>query len=219
MGGFLFKKGLENCVKGKEMHLKLILNRITILGEEKMKKITPMLVVLFMFLIAACGSPAPATTQEPAQPAATNTSEPTEAPAATEAPTQSVATEAPAQGATEGVPVSGSGTQVDVTLADNTIDASMTSFQVGVPYTFVITNAGEHAHNFNINPPVSVAGSLEQALDSALLAVPQQQLAPGQTATVEFTFPDTAAGQLLEFSCLIRRHYDDGMLVPITVTQ
>jgi uncharacterized cupredoxin-like copper-binding protein len=108
---------------------------------------------------------------------------------------------------------------VDITLADNTIDTSMTSFQVGVPYTFVITNTGQHAHNFNINPPVAVAGSLEQALDSALLVVPQEQLAPGQTATVEFTFPDTAAGQLLEFSCLIRRHYDDGMKVDIAVSE
>jgi uncharacterized cupredoxin-like copper-binding protein len=36
---------------------------------------------------------------------------------------------------------------------------------------------------------------------------------------VEFTFPATAAGQLLEFSCLIRQHYEDGMKVDITVTQ
>lgn len=178
-----------------------------------MKQITPLLItMLIMFLAAACSSPAPAVTQEPAQPVVTEApteSVATAAPAATEAPTASGATEAPAA----------SGNQVDITLADNTIDASTTTFQVGVPYTFVITNAGRHAHNFNINPPVSVAGSLEGALNSALLAVPQEQLGPGQTATVEFTFPDTAAGQLLEFSCLIRRHYDDGMKVDITVTQ
>jgi uncharacterized cupredoxin-like copper-binding protein len=108
---------------------------------------------------------------------------------------------------------------VDVTLADNTIESSTTTFQVGVPYKFVITNNGRHAHNFNINPPVSVAGSLEEALNKALLAVPQEQLGPGQTATVEFTFPDSAAGQMLEFSCLIRRHYEDGMKVDITVTK
>ena len=162
-----------------------------------MKKITPLFIVVFvMFLVVACASATPGATQEPAQPVAT------------EAPTQAAATEEPA-----------AGNQVDITLADNTIDASMTTFQVGVPYTFVITNAGQRAHNFNINPPVSVAGSLEQALDSALLIVPQEQLSPGQTATVEFTFPDTAAGQLFEFSCLIRRHYDDGMKVDITVTQ
>jgi uncharacterized cupredoxin-like copper-binding protein len=180
------------------MHLKLILNHIIISGEEKMKKFTSIfIVVLVMFLIAACSSPTPSTTQAPAQPAAT------------EAPTESAATEAPAA----------SGNEVDITLADNTIDASMTTFQVGVPYTFVITNTGRRAHNFNINPPVSVAGSLDQALDSALLIVPQEQLSPGQSTTVEFTFPETAAGQLLEFSCLIRRHYEDGMKVDITVTQ
>src|SRR5688500_2619983 len=105
-----------------------------------MKKIPPLFIfVLVMFLIAACGNATPATTQETAQPAAT------------ELPTE--------PGATESVPVTGDN-QVNITLADNTIDASMTSFQVGVPYTFVITNDGQHAHNFNINPPVSVAGSL-----------------------------------------------------------
>lgn len=163
-----------------------------------MKKAIPLyMVLLITMFIAACGNAAPTATQAPAQPG----------------------TEAPAEpAATEPVPVTG-GTQVDITLADNTIDTPMTSFQVGVPYTFVITNAGQHAHNFNINPPVEVAGSLEQALDSALLVVPQEQLAPGQTATVEYTFADTATGQLLEFSCLIRRHYEDGMRVGITVTQ
>ncbi len=164
-----------------------------------MKRTFPILIMLIMFLATACGSTTPTATQAPAQPAAT------------EAPSQPAATEAPA--------TSGNGTQVDVTLADNTIDASMTTFKVGVPYTFVITNKGRHAHNFNINPPVSVAGSLEGALNSALLAVPQDQLGVGKTATATFTFPASAAGQLLEFSCLIRKHYEDGMRVDITVTK
>jgi len=169
-----------------------------------MKRITPLfIVVLIALFAAACASATPVATQAPAEPAATE-------PVMTEAPTEA--------GATESVPVTGDN-QVDITLADNTIDASMATFQVGVPYTFVITNTGTHAHNFNINPPVSVAGSLEGALNSALLAVPQEQLGPGASATVEFTFPDTAAGQLLEFSCLIRRHYEDGMKLDITVGQ
>jgi uncharacterized cupredoxin-like copper-binding protein len=178
-----------------------------------MKRITPLFIVtLVMFLIAACGSATPVATQVPIEPAATEppTQAATEASAATEVATQA--------GATEPVPVTG-GTQVDITLVDNTIDTPMTTFQVGVPYTFVITNEGEHAHNFNINTPVSVTGSLEGAFESALLAVPQEQLGPSQSVTVEFTFPAEAAGQLLEFSCLIRRHYEDGMLVPITVTE
>ena len=162
-----------------------------------MKRFLPFFVVLLMFLIAACGGSTPTATQAPVQPAST------------EAPTQAGATEAPAA----------AGNQVTVTLADNTITASTTAFKVGVPYTFVITNSGRHAHNFNINPPVSVAGSLDEALNKALLAVPQQQLGVGKTATATFTFPASAAGQLLEFSCLIRQHYEDGMHVDITVTQ
>jgi uncharacterized cupredoxin-like copper-binding protein len=168
-------------------------------GEEKMKRVIPIFsVMLIMFLVSACGNTTSTATQAPAQPAST------------EVPSQSGATAAPA---------AGSGTQVKVTLADNTIEASQTTFQVGVPYTFVITNSGRHAHNFNINPPISVAGSLDEALNKALLAVPQEQLGIGKTATAEFTFPDSAAGQLLEFSCLIRQHYEDGMHVDITVTK
>jgi len=162
-----------------------------------MKSVFPVLIMLVMFLITACTSPTPAATQAPAQPAAT------------QAPSQSAATEAPAS--------SGSDSTVNVTLADNTITSSTTTFKVGVPYTFVIKNTGRHAHNFNINPPISVTGSLEESLNKALLAVPQEQLAVGQTATAIFTFPDSAAGQLLEFSCLIRQHYEDGMHVDITV--
>jgi len=169
-----------------------------------MKRITSIsILVLIMFVVAACGSPAPVATEAPA------TDVSPAQPAATEGPDQPIITDT--------APASGSGTQVDITLADNTIDASQTEFQAGVPYTFVITNTGRHAHNFIINPPVSVAGSLEAALNSALLAVPQEQLPVGATVTVEYTFPDSAAGQLLEFSCLIRKHYEDGMRLDITV--
>ena len=161
-------------------------------------------IALFVFiagilmLATACGGAAPTATQAPIQPAATEA--PVQQPAATDAP------------------ATGNNVQVDITLADNTIESSLTTFQVGVPYTFVITNAGRHAHNFNISTPVSVAGSLQNSLTTALLAVEQNQLSAGASVTVEYTFPDSAAGANLELSCLIRRHYDDGMWLPITVT-
>lgn len=160
-----------------------------------MKKTLPILIILLMALLAtACSSATSTATQPPAlEPTATQ------------------------PGATAGIPQTGDGTQVDIKLADNTINASMTTFKVGVPYTFVITNTGRHAHNFNINPPVSAVGSIDEALNQALLAVPQDQLGPGQSTTVEFKFPDSAADQQLEFSCLIKRHYEDGMKVNITV--
>ena len=152
-----------------------------------------------MVLVTACGGSAPAATQVPVQPAAT------------EAPAQSATTEVVAS--------SGGATTVTITLVDNTIESSLTTFQVGVPYTFVIANSGRHSHNFNISTPVSVAGSLDNALATALLAVQKNQLGAGASVTVEYTFPDSAAGANLEFSCLIQRHYQDGMLLPITVTK
>ncbi|MDQ3004138.1 MAG: hypothetical protein M3R47_01945 [Chloroflexota bacterium] len=180
-----------------------------------MRRNTILVLIVIPLLLAACGGAAPAATQTAAtqlpaiQPSAT-VEVPTDAPAATE----TVATE-PA--ATEPPAASGAGTQVDVTLADNTIDSSLTTFQVGVPYTFVITNAGQRGHNFNISTPVELAGSLDAAFSSALLVVPQSQLGPGANVTVEYTFPASAAGQPLELSCLIRMHYQDGMLLGITV--
>ncbi|MBI3738351.1 MAG: hypothetical protein HY258_04830 [Chloroflexi bacterium] len=108
---------------------------------------------------------------------------------------------------------------MDVTLADNTIDSTLTTFQAGVPYTFVIKNTGTHVHNFNINPPISVAGSMDAALSQALLVVTRDKLSPGATVTVTYTFPDSAVGAQLEFSCLIPRHYEDGMRLAITVTK
>jgi uncharacterized cupredoxin-like copper-binding protein len=112
----------------------------------------------------------------------------------------------------------GSSTEVEVTLADNTIAASLTAFKVGVPYTFLIKNTGRHEHNFNINEPIAVTGSLDASLSSALLAVDQKDIPIGGSKTVQFTFADTAIGKTLEFSCLIRRHYDEGMRLAITVT-
>ena len=175
-----------------------------------MKRINLLFIFVLMVLLAtACGSPAPTATQTPAQPSTTEAEVPVQ-PAATEAvPTQS--------GPVETVPA-GQGTQVDITLVDNKIQSPVTTFQVGVSYTFVITNAGQRGHNFNISTPISEAGSLEAALQTALLAVPQSELGPGASVTVEYTFPDSAAGQNLEFSCLIRMHYQMGMLLPITVT-
>ena len=186
-------------------------------GEITMRRIAISFLIVIPMLLAACGGATPAATQPPATqiPA---TQVPATEPAATEAPpaTETIAAESTA---TEPAAASGTGTQVDITLADNTIESNLTTFQVGVPYTFVITNAGQRGHNFNISTPVELVGSLDAAFSSALLVVPQSQLGPGASVTVEYTFPASAAGQPLEFSCLIRMHYQDGMLLGINVTQ
>jgi uncharacterized cupredoxin-like copper-binding protein len=160
-----------------------------------MKRIPFLFIILVAALSAtACGTSAPAS-QASNQPA------PTSAPAA-QAPSSS-----------------GAGTQVTVTLADNTIASSLTTFQAGVPYTFIIKNTGNHAHNFNISTPVSTTGSEDASLASALLAVTQDKLPVGGGTTVSYTFPATSVGAQLEFSCLIKRHYEDGMRLAITITK
>jgi len=157
-----------------------------------MKRIVLLFVIVStMILATACGGSAPAATQPP--------------------PAQPAVTEAPIS--------SGSGTVVTITLADNTIESSLTEFKTGVPYTFVITNTGRRAHNFNISTPISIVGSLDEALSTALLAVTKNQLPAGANVTVDYTFPDSAADAQLEFSCLIQMHYQDGMKLPITVTK
>lgn len=122
--------------------------------------------------------------------------------------------DAPAQSA----PAAGAANQVVVTLGDNTIDSTQTAFKIGVPYTFVIKNNGNHLHNFNIAQPVSVTGSEDASLSSAFLVVTQDKLPIGGGTTVQYTFPSSAVGMSLELSCLIRRHYEDGMRLAITVT-
>jgi uncharacterized cupredoxin-like copper-binding protein len=159
-----------------------------------MKRIAFLSLSALMLLLGSACASAPAAAVQSSQPAAAQ-------PAATQA-----------------APAAGNSEQVQVTLADNTIASSLTAFKVGVPYTFVIKNNGNHQHNFNINPPVSVTGSEDASLKSALLTVTQDQLPIGSGTTVQYTFPPSAAGTALEFSCLIRRHYELGMRLAITVT-
>jgi len=167
------------------------------------------LLTIGVMILSACGGPAPAaepTVQpEPTAQPADPTAAPTDA-----APTQGNPVQAPP-------PVEGP-TRVEITLADNTITSNVTSFKANGTYTFVITNNGRHEHNFNIAPPVALAGGYGEALAQALLAVDETQIPPGSSMSTEFTFPADSAGATLEFSCLIRRHYEDGMRLEITVT-
>ncbi len=98
-------------------------------------------------LLGACGGPAPEVepTAVPAQPtemAMPTAPDPTQPAPAEPAPTTEPETSA---------------IRVEINLADNTINSSVTSFKIGVPYTFVINNRGRHEHNFNVAPPVALA--------------------------------------------------------------
>ncbi len=112
-----------------------------------------------------------------------------------------------------------SGVQVNVTLNDHGISSSLTAFKTGVPYTFVIKNVGTRGICFNIAPPVSVTGSLGGSQGAALVSIPDSRLEVGKVVTDSYTFPQSAAGAQLEFSCLQRREYDDKVRLAITVSK
>ena len=108
-----------------------------------------------------------------------------------------------------------------ITLGDFTIEASMTRFEAGRTYEFVITNDGTLNHEFRIIPPAEsgMAMHSDEMHSEALLVVEQDQLPPGETVTVEYTFPASEAGEPLEFACHTPGHYEAGMKQSITLTQ
>jgi uncharacterized cupredoxin-like copper-binding protein len=98
---------------------------------------------------------------------------------------------------------------VKITLTEFAIESSVTDFKVGVPYIFIIENAGNAGHEWLVMP----LGETDKTM--ALIAVSRDLLGSGAKATVEYTFTATAE---LEMSCHIGRHYQNGMVIPITVS-
>jgi uncharacterized cupredoxin-like copper-binding protein len=112
----------------------------------------------------------------------------------------------------------GSPVQVQVTLHDFSIDSSLTTFSVGVPYHFVVTNKGAVDHEFAIMPPEQGAqGSETQLPSTALAGILGKDLTPGATKTLDYTFTKAAPAGSLEFACHLPGHYEAGMHTPIVV--
>ena len=106
---------------------------------------------------------------------------------------------------------------VQVTLTEFGISSSITTFTKGMPYHFVITNKGSMAHEFLIMPPTPATTPHDQALKMALASVGTDQLGPGQTATLDYTFTTAAPAGTLEFACHLPGHYEGGMKEAIVV--
>jgi uncharacterized cupredoxin-like copper-binding protein len=113
-------------------------------------------------------------------------------------------------------PTAGS-VQVKVTLAEYTISSSATVFHAGTTYYFVVANRGHVVHEFLIMPE-KADGSLpppDVQYKDKLIEI--EQIAPGTTMTLNFTFSASAAGRY-EIACQMRGHYQAGMKLPIHVT-
>ncbi len=100
------------------------------------------------------------------------------------------------------------GVTVQVNLTEFAIESSVTDFKTGIPYTFVIQNAGNARHDWLIMP----RGETDETM--ALIAVEKDRLDRGARVTVEYTFDRTGD---FEMSCHVGRHYEKGMVIPITV--
>ena len=85
---------------------------------------------------------------------------------------------------------------VNVTLSEFKIDSSLTTFQAGVPYHFIVVNNGKIGHEINIGQSAHA------------------QLAVGATATLDVTFDQQGP---LEFGCHLPAHYEAGMKLSTTV--
>jgi uncharacterized cupredoxin-like copper-binding protein len=107
--------------------------------------------------------------------------------------------------------------KVTVTLTEFKITSSLDTFQVNVPYHFVVTNQGSVEHEFYIMPPESAQISQDQVKQDALAGIPAAQLQPGQTATLDYTFTKAAPPGTLEFACHLPGHFEAGMHLAITV--
>ena len=102
-------------------------------------------------------------------------------------------------------------TLVAVTLVDMQVQPAQTTFKVGQPYTFVITNQGHAVHEFVIER----RGDVDKPLKQGGREAEASNIAPGQTATLTWTF--SAPGPY-KFSCHLPGHYEAGMTVNVDVT-
>ena len=115
-------------------------------------------------------------------------------------------------------------TEVQITVKEFGIESSITEFQVGVPYHFVVTNAGTVNHEIMIMPPLT-KGQMGMGMDMgtmdkmALAMISADNLTPGTTQSFDLTFSDAASTGTLEFACHTPGHYEANMKLPITVTK
>ena len=109
---------------------------------------------------------------------------------------------------------------VQITLTDFKIESSLTTFTIGVAYHFVVTNNGSIPHElFIMDVPNKVLTRAEVAAwkADALNGIVGDDLTPGATRTMNYTFSKAAPQGTLEFACHLPDHYEAGMKLPIIV--
>ncbi|MBE3561837.1 MAG: hypothetical protein IMW89_21840 [Ktedonobacteraceae bacterium] len=110
---------------------------------------------------------------------------------------------------------------VQVSLSEYKITSPLTTFTAGTTYHFTVKNDGKIAHEFMVLPPMEHGHmgdmSMEDMHKMALSHI--ENLNPGETQTIDVTFPASTSGQNLEFSCHLPGHYEAGMKLPVVINK
>jgi uncharacterized cupredoxin-like copper-binding protein len=89
-----------------------------------------------------------------------------------------------------------------------------TTFQVGQPYVFSVGNEGTEVHELVIEPAGADDAPLEAEVNGQERESELEDLAPGETAELEWTFTEPGRYQ---FSCHIPGHIEAGMVIEVKV--
>lgn len=108
--------------------------------------------------------------------------------------------------------------EVRVTLSDNNVISSLTTFTVGKPYHFVVTNTGQVPHQFVMFPMGMGMGQMSADEMHRAALFMYDSVAPAETKTFDYTFAPSTAGQHFKFACGTQGHYAGaGMQLPFVV--
>ena len=110
--------------------------------------------------------------------------------------------------------------EIQITLEEFKITSSLTTFSVGVPYHFVITNKGTMEHEIYIMPPTTsdmTADQISALKSTALAGIAADKLAAGATQSFDYTFTKAYPSGSMEFACHLPGHYEGGMKQAIVV--
>jgi uncharacterized cupredoxin-like copper-binding protein len=106
------------------------------------------------------------------------------------------------------------GDAVSVRLDDFTVTPSATTLHAGRPYLFTVTNDGAATHELVIEPAGKVDQPLELEQSGKDIESEVEDIAPGQTKTLMWTFDQPGKYQM---ACHVPGHFEAGMKMAFEV--
>jgi uncharacterized cupredoxin-like copper-binding protein len=108
------------------------------------------------------------------------------------------------------------GTQsVKVDLRDFSVTPERTTLKAGTPYLLQVTNHGEATHELVVEPAGKVDKPLETTVNGKDIESEVEDIAPGETKTLLWTFSDPGKYQM---ACHVPGHFEAGMKATFDVT-